>query len=103
MSQFWRIFVRWFAVLMAAFILANLAGVVRPMGLKPFRYAGFPFTFAVWGIGVQKFFNWATLGLNMVVALGISAPVSLLCAWARTRHLAAPGPSSLAENAKGTS
>jgi hypothetical protein len=27
---------------------ANLAG----MGLKPFRYTGFPFVFAVWGFAV---------------------------------------------------
>jgi hypothetical protein len=90
MSRFWRVFAVWFAVLMAAFVLANLAGVIRPMGLKPFRFSGFPFTVAAWGVGVELFFDWSALALNAVVAVGVCTPVSLLCAWARTRHVAAP-------------
>jgi hypothetical protein len=97
MSRFWRIFAGWFAVLMAGFVLVNLAGVVRPMGLKPFRFTGFPFTVAAWSFGVEPFFDWSAAGLNAVVAVGVSALVSLLCAWARTRRVAAPGRSSLAE------
>jgi hypothetical protein len=81
---------------MGAFILANLAGVVRAMGLKPFGFAGFPFPVAAWGFGVEEFFDWAALGLNVTVAVGSSALVSFLCAWARSRRVASPRPNSLA-------
>ena len=59
MSRFWRVFLCWFAALIFCWLGANLAGVVRFMGLKPFRYTGFPFTVAAWGSGIEEFFDWA--------------------------------------------
>jgi len=35
----------WLFVLLIFFVLANLTGVIRPLGIKPFRYTGFPFIF----------------------------------------------------------
>jgi hypothetical protein len=86
MSRFWRLFAEWFAALMAFFLLANLAGVVRPLGLKPFRCTGFPFTISAWGFGIEEFFDWSALALNAVVAVGVSGPVALGCAWARRKE-----------------
>jgi hypothetical protein len=77
---------------MAFFLLANLAGVVRPMGLKPFRFTGFPFIISAWGFGMEEFFDWSALALN--AAVGVSGAVALGCAWARSRCGAVPGPGS---------
>jgi hypothetical protein len=96
MNRFWRIFAVWFSLLMLFFVLANLAGVVRPMGLKPFRFTGFPFTISAWGFGNEEFFDWSALALNAVLAVGISGLVALVCAWARSRHDATADPRSSA-------
>ena len=64
---------------------ADLAGMVRSMGLKPFRYTGFPFTVAVWGVGVAQYFDWWMLAGNTVIALGSSALLAWLCATVRCR------------------
>ncbi len=85
MSRFWRVFVTWFVVLMLFWVGANLAGMVRSMGLKPFRYTGFPFTVAVWGVGVAQYFDWWMLAGNTVIALGSSALLAWLCATVRCR------------------
>ena len=92
MVRFWRGFGGWLAVLMAFFVLANVAGVVRPQGLLPFRSAGFPFTVAEWGMGVEEFFDWSALTANVAVAVYVSGVVACGCAWARSRVAAVPAP-----------
>jgi hypothetical protein len=94
MSRFWRLFAVWFATLMAFFVLANLAGIVRPMGLKPFQFTGFPFIISAWGFGIEEFFDWSALALNAVLAISISGLVALACAWARSRLVTVPDPVS---------
>ncbi len=71
-----RVFAVWFAALLLFFALANLAGVVRPMGLFPYRETGFPLTFAVWGIGVEQFFEWRPLAVNGLIACGTAGLVA---------------------------
>lgn len=85
MGRFWKIFTAWFVALMLFFLLANLAGLVRPRGLEPFRYTGFPFTIAAWGIGIEEFFDWEALGLNALIALAVSGLVAGICAPYRSR------------------
>jgi hypothetical protein len=80
MSRFRRKFAGWFAVLIVWFFLANLAGVVRPSGLKPFKTAGFPFTVAAWGFGIEGGFDWSALALDAAIALVTSSVVALICA-----------------------
>ena len=79
-----RVFIGWFATLMLFFVVANLAGLVRPAGLKPFRYTGFPFIVSAWGYGIEEFFDWSALALNVLAAVITSALVALVCAWRRT-------------------
>jgi hypothetical protein len=79
---------------MAFFLLANVAGLVRPMGLKPLRFTGFPFIISAWGFGIEEFFDWSALALNAAVAIGLSGAVALGCAWARSRCRAVPGQGS---------
>lgn len=93
MSRFWKVFAVWFAALLLFFSLANLAGVVRPMGLKPFRFTGFPYTFAAWGTGVEEFFDWPLLALNCLIACGSAVIVAGTLATLRYRSPAA-GPTS---------
>lgn len=88
MGQFRKAFAFWFAALMAFFLLANLAGLVRPMGLKPFRFTGFPLTVVAWGEGVEESFDWLALAVNVTVAIVASGLVGWLCAWARCRSAA---------------
>ncbi|HEX8199990.1 MAG TPA: hypothetical protein VF590_05850 [Isosphaeraceae bacterium] len=90
MSQLQWVFTRWFVALMTFFLLANLAGVARPLGLKPFRSAGFPFTIVAWGVGVAENFDWLALALNAAVAVGVSAVVALVCARASRSRPAQP-------------
>jgi hypothetical protein len=85
MSRFWRTFLCWFAALMLFWLGANLAGAVRPMGLKPFRFAGFPFTVAGWGTGIEEFFDWGALAGNAIVATATSGLLAWLCAIRRGR------------------
>jgi hypothetical protein len=91
MSRFWRVFAAWFATLMLFFVATNLAGFVRPMGLKPFRVTGFPYTVSARGAGVEEFFDRSALALNVVVAVGASGLVALVCVWARGGRVAVPG------------
>ena len=79
-----RAFIGWFAAMMLFFVVANLAGLVRLKGFSPFQYTGFPFTVSAWGFGVEEFFDWSALALNVVVAVITSGLVALLCAWRRT-------------------
>jgi len=82
MRRFRSIFVRWFLALMLFFVLANLTGLVRHMGLKPIHYVGFPFICAAWGMGVEKVFRWWALGFNALIALTVSGLLALVCsAW----------------------
>ena len=86
MQRFRPVFWRWFAALMLFFLVANLAGLIRPTGLKPFRYVGFPFTVAAWGFGINELFDGTALALNVLVALGVSSAVAALCAAWRIRR-----------------
>lgn len=74
MRRFWMAFV----ALALFWLLANLAGLVRPMGLKPFRQVGFPFTVAAWGVGIEEFFDGRAVGLNALLAVVTSAGLSRL-------------------------
>lgn len=67
----------WLLVLLTFFAAANLSGFVRPMGLKPFHSVGFPFTVAVWGMGVEEYTDWTMLVANCLISL----VVSVLLAW----------------------
>ncbi len=78
-------FLLWFAVLTVFFALANVAGYVRPMGLKPFRSAGFPLTIAVWGTGVQEYTNWNAAVADILIALTVSLLLALGLTWWRGR------------------
>jgi hypothetical protein len=82
---FRRIFVIWFTVLLLSFVLANVTGAVRNMGVLPFRSTGFPFTFAEWGTGVPQFFDWSLLALNVLIAVIVSALGATACALGRCR------------------
>ena len=87
-------FVGWFAALMAWFLLANLAGLVRPHGLKPFRSAGFPLTVATWGFGIKEGFDWSALALDAALAIAASAVAASVLARAavvRARSVGGPG------------
>jgi hypothetical protein len=83
MRPFRRTFAGWCVALALFFIAANLAGTVKFVGAKPYRTTGFPFTVAAWGVGVQEFFDWSALALNMAVAAVVSPLVALLCAASR--------------------
>jgi hypothetical protein len=94
MTRTRRIFVAWFAALLAWFLLANLAGLVRPRGLKPFRSAGFPYTVATWGFGIKEDFDLSALALDTAFAIATSAVVASVLARAagvRARSVAGPG------------
>ena len=73
-----RYFAR-FIGLIAFFVAANLAGLVRPMGLKPFRVVGFPLTWSAWGFGTEPFFDGAALAVDGLVAVSASALFAWLC------------------------
>ena len=75
-----RTFALWFSIMMGFFVLANLAGMIKPMGLKPFRQTGFPFVVAAWGIGIEEFFDWWRLFLNLIIALAVSTSIAYLIA-----------------------
>ena len=83
-----RAFAAWFATLLLFFALANLAGVVRPMGLFPYRETGFPLTFAVWGFGVEQFFDWRLLAVNGLIAGVTAGLLAGLLARLRSRRVA---------------
>jgi hypothetical protein len=69
----------WFRGLIAFLVAANLAGLVRPMGLKPFRLVGFPLIWSVWGFGTEPSFDGAALAVDGLVAVVASALVAWLC------------------------
>ena len=77
------VFAGWLVAFLAFFFVANLAGVIRSIGLKPFRYTGFPFTFAAWGMGIEEFFDWQLLAWNGLIALAVSGLGAWGCAWWR--------------------
>jgi hypothetical protein len=85
MPRFWRVFVCWFVTLMLFWLSANLAGTIRPMGLKPFRFTGFPFTIAAWGRGIEEFFDWRALVSNAIIGFGASGLLAWFCAIYRCR------------------
>jgi hypothetical protein len=74
---------RWFVILLLGFVAANLAGLVRPMGLKRFRVAGFPVPFAAWGLGIEDSFDWQALAVDTTLAIAISAALAWLCSLRR--------------------
>ena len=84
--RFRKVFLCWFLVLLLFFAAANLAGYVRPRGLKPIGWAGFPFTFAFWGFDVEGWFDWPALALDISIAVAASAAVAWVCAVARCRR-----------------
>lgn len=51
---------------MTFFVMANLAGIIQPKGLKPFRQIGFPFVVAAWGMGEAYFSSMKTCD-NVVI------------------------------------
>lgn len=61
-----------------------MVGPVRPMGLKPFRIAGFPLTIVGWGVGVESTFDGAALAFDLLVAVSASGLVAWLCSWNRS-------------------
>jgi hypothetical protein len=83
--MFRKVFVGWFVALTSSFLVANLIGVIRPMGLLPFRETGFPFTFAVWGVGVEQYFDYGLLILNLLTGVLASGVIAYLLAWQRYR------------------
>jgi hypothetical protein len=85
MNRFRRYFWIWLAVLIGFFIAANLAGAVRPMGLKPIRFIGFPYTFAAWGLGIKSFFDAQLLAANTLIGIVASVVLAAICSWARSR------------------
>ena len=84
MSQFQAAFLRWFLVLVGFLTFANLVGFIRPTGLKPIRFIGFPFTISAWGVGIEEFFDWSAFALNVMVAISLSGALAGFCAWSRT-------------------
>ncbi len=80
-----RRFLGWFLALIASFIAANMVGLVRPMGLKPFRIAGFPLTIVGWGVGGESAFDGAALAFDLLVAVSASG----LVAWLFSRNRSA--------------
>jgi hypothetical protein len=101
MSWSQRVFATWFAALMLSFVLANLAGIVRPMGLKPIRVVGFPFTISTRTVGVEEFFDWSAVGLDALVAVGVSGLVAFVCAWGRCRRVPDAGSRHTAPGREG--
>jgi hypothetical protein len=87
MTHFRKVFILWVMVFLSFFALANLAGVIRPMGLKPFRFTGFPFTFMAWGRGVEAFFDWELLLLNCLIGCTGSVLLAGALAWIRCRRV----------------
>jgi len=84
MNRFRKTFTCWFMILMVFFVLANLAGLIREMGLKPFRVVGFPFAFATWGFDVVESIDGTALILNVCIAIVSSLLIAFLCALAVT-------------------
>jgi hypothetical protein len=80
-AQVRRRFLIWLAVLAAVWVLANWP---RDGGtLKSWlRWAGFPWTFALWDDGRLVWFNWAALAADVAVLLAL-VPVAWLCARSR--------------------
>ncbi len=78
-----KVFIGWFLALTSSFLVANLIGVIRPMGLLPFRETGYPFTFAVWGVGVEQYFDYKLLLLNLLIGILASGSIAYLLAWQR--------------------
>jgi hypothetical protein len=85
MARFSKVFTLWVTIFLIFFALANLAGVVRPMGLVPFRFTGFPFTFMAWGVGVEEFFDIEYLLLNCLIGCTGSVLLAGALAWLRCR------------------
>ena len=86
MSSGRKRFLGWFLAMIAAFVAANLVGLVRPMGIKPFRVAGFPLTITGWGMGEETTFDGTALAVNLLVALSVSALVAWLFSGDRLSH-----------------
>jgi hypothetical protein len=86
MAKIRKAFFNWFSLLMIFFVLANLAGLIRPKGLLPFRAIGFPIPFKAWGGGVDESFEWRAFVEDTVLALLGSGALGWGCAWARSRR-----------------
>jgi len=87
MSTFRKVFTLWLLIFLLFFVLANLAGVIRPMGIKPFRFTGFPFIFMAWGFGIEKFFDWKLLLLDCIIGFTGSIMFAGMLAWIRCRSI----------------
>lgn len=79
----WRLFKIWLTILLLFFVIANIAGAVKPRGLSPFRFTGFPYTFAAWGTGVEQFFDTGLLLLNCIIAIFVSSSLATAIGWVR--------------------
>jgi hypothetical protein len=98
MSRFWKNFACLFMVLLLFFALANLVGFVRPMGFKPFRFVGFPFVYAEWGVGIKEFFDLPMLVANAAIAVGMSALLAWACSFWRCRAVREGQPDRSAQS-----
>ncbi|VTS07598.1 hypothetical protein [Tuwongella immobilis] len=87
MARFRRIFTFWFALVFVSFALANLTGVIRPRGLLPFRFTGFPFTFMTWGLGIEEYFDWQLLLLNCLIGCVGAVFIAGVLAWIRCKSV----------------
>jgi hypothetical protein len=85
MSKFLKAFLAWFTVLLVFFVLANLAGLVRPKGLLPFRTIGFPVPMKAWGVGIDESFEWVALIENATLALSVSGVLGWICARTKSK------------------
>jgi len=84
--SFSTVFYTWFFILLAFFITANFMGLVRAPDTTPYRYTGFPFTVALWGVKKEAYFSWTFVLINSVIALAISFGLSLLIARNRLKN-----------------
>ncbi len=87
-----QVFFRWFCILLLFFFLANFLGVVRPSGLKPGRWMGFPFIIASWGWSDDTYFSGISLVCNALIALVASFLLACLIAYLRIKSKKANAP-----------
>jgi hypothetical protein len=80
------IILKWFVGLFLFFAIANAAGAIRPTDLKPYRITGFPYTFMAWGTGIEEYFDWMMLGLDVAIAVICSFVLAVLLALARNNQ-----------------
>jgi hypothetical protein len=80
--MWWRPkFLVWLLVLATLCVFANWP---RDSGsLKPFRWAGYPWTFAFWNAGRVEWFSLRALVADMAVGVAVSVSIAWLCSRSR--------------------